>query len=155
MGVSDLVDGPVELLFFRAGFDGEVEEVELAVLVVLGQARDAEADEADGLLEDDVAEEGLGGRQQILLETRGARKRTLAGEGLEILPADLEAAAGGEASVGAQPPGDVLDELEQDVVEGRAGFLVVEEGVLAGDGFLADVEFDVARILAQLLARKA
>jgi hypothetical protein len=76
-------------------------------------------------------------------------KGALAGEGFEVLPADLEAAAGGAAAVGAQAPGDVFDESEEDVVERGAGFFVVEKGVFAGDGFLADVEFDVAGILAE------
>ena len=139
----------VEAFFFAADFDGGVEEVELLAGGIVGEAEDAEADEAYGLFEGDFGEEGLGHGLKFFFDAGGAGEGALAGEGGEVFPAELEAPAGGETAVGAEAAGDFFDEFEEDVFDARAGAFVVEEGVFAGEGFFADVEFDFAGVVAE------
>lgn len=106
---ADAVQGAFELFAAGAGFDGQVEEIELAGGVGFDEVGDAEADEADGLFEGDFLEEGGGHGLEVIFHASGAGKRTLTGEGAEIFPAKLEAPGGRQASVGTQAAGDIPD----------------------------------------------
>ncbi len=146
---AEAVHGAFELFAPGAGFDGQIEEIELAGGIGFDEVGDAEADKADGLFEGNFLEEGGGHGLEIFFDAGGAGKGALAGQGGEVLPTDLEASGGGEAAVGAEAAGDIFDEFEEGVVKEVAGAFVTEEGVFAGDGFFADIEFDFARIVAE------
>ena len=160
-GAADAVGGVLELgLLAAAEFGGrgggrggagrEVEQVQLArAREVLAEGADAEADQAHGMGEFDGTEEVEGHRAEVFLQVRGTAEGALARQGVEALPAELEAAEAGQAPVGAQARGHVVDQVAQRVFEDLPGGFVLQEGVFAGNRLFADVELDLARVLAE------